>query len=98
LTILAGRGSVTQVRIKRALIAFACLLCVACETPVPRVPMTTTGNGAAGVDHCQARYESCVSHTATRWGVGVFAIGATQVNRKATNACRDNLGACYRTC
>jgi hypothetical protein len=28
---------------KRALIAFACLLCVACETPMPRVPMTPTG-------------------------------------------------------
>ena len=57
----------------------------------------TMDAGAACVDHCQARYESCVSHTANRWGFGVFAVGAASSNRKA-NACRENLGACYGTC
>jgi hypothetical protein len=80
---------------KRIPLIAALLLSMGCMVPMPPVPAT---NNMACVDHCQARYESCVSHTATRWGFGAFAFGAVSANRNATSDCRNNLSACYGMC
>jgi hypothetical protein len=77
-------------------------LLVGCLQPMPPAPVTMTGAGAACVDHCQARYESCVNNTASLWAgardLGAFqgALGISGAN--LLNDCRDNLRACYRTC
>jgi len=79
-------------------VAVLVLLLVGCSTPMPHAPQVMSETGAQCVDHCQERYESCVSHTAGSWGVGAFAFAAARTNREARNACRDNLSACYLLC
>ena len=71
------------------------ILLTACETPMPKAPLVTSDTGAQCVDHCQGRYESCITNTASE---GRGGIASRMNNREARDACRDNLGACYQTC
>jgi len=78
------------------------LVVAGCTHPMPRVPPVATDVGGACIDQCQGRYESCVRSTTGHFGMGglggAYAWGAQEENRQATNACRDNLAACYTRC
>jgi hypothetical protein len=67
----------------------------ACTIPMPTVPTVHSAEGRQCVQNCQALYNSCGGGTAAY----AFApFGGFGAGRRATNACRENLGGCYGTC
>ena len=77
---------------------FVLALAGACSPgPMPQVPLAENDAGSRCVRSCQARYNLCLGETAA-YGAEPCPCGGFGDERRAINACRENLGGCYGTC
>jgi len=77
---------------------FVFALAGACSPiPMPQVPLVQSDAGSGCVRSCQAHYNLCLGDTA-EYGAEPYNCGGFSDERRAINACRENLGGCYGTC